>query len=78
MGKLDAARQAIEERDTVFRDRTYGDRKHHIRRQPNGLLLNVIVKYRYDRQTLETVGDVVTAFFQRRLRDGDYVLYVRS
>lgn len=67
---------AIAEPEIVLQDRDYGDRRHHIRRDPNGLYIVAVVEYRY--ASGQAQGLVITAFLRSRLRVGDEVLFVRS
>ncbi|MCC7364655.1 MAG: hypothetical protein IT303_09800 [Dehalococcoidia bacterium] len=63
----------IEAPDWVLQDRQYGNRRHHIRLQANGLFLVAVVEYRYVEQGV--AGHLVTAFLRTKLREGDKVLY---
>ena len=69
----DVAR-AISDPALVLQDRDFVNRKHHIRKQRNGLFLDVGVEYRQKPGGLP--GHLVTAFVRQRLRSGDSVLYV--
>jgi len=75
-GRADDVAEAIRAPEMVSQDRDYGNRKHHIRLQPDNLYLDVVIEYRYTAQTSGPVGRVVTAFLRSDLRRDDEPLYV--
>jgi hypothetical protein len=75
-GREREVESAVVDPEIVLQDRDYPDRKHHIRRTPDGLYLKVVAAYAYMDGVAE--GTVVTAFLQSRLRRGDTILYVRA
>ena len=77
-GREDEVIEAIQNPELVLQDRDYPNRKHHIRRAPEGLYLKVVAGYRYDAASGTVLGHFVTAFLQDRLRDGDTLLYIAA
>jgi hypothetical protein len=75
-----AVEEAVRSPEIVLQDRDYPDRKHHIRRFPEGqyagMYLKVVAGYSYEPNRGSSTGFVVTAFIQDRLRSGDGVLFV--
>ena len=69
---------AIERPRLVLRDRDHPNRKHLMARGPAGRWLKVVVDYAPDPATGDQLGTVVTAFYHRRMREGDSLLYTRS
>ena len=76
VGKHEDVRGVIANPQIVSQDRDYPDRKRHIRLNPDGLYLKVVTGYRYDPARAATVGRLVTAFYQDRLREGDEILFI--
>lgn len=74
-GREEEVETVVAKPEIVLQDRDYPDRKHHIRRTPDGLYMKVVAGYAYANGDSE--GTVITAFLQSRLRRGDTVLYVQ-
>jgi len=75
-GKEDLVRGAIIDPDVVMQDRSRPSRKHHLREEPDGRYVMVVVQYDYGPEPIR--GRLVTAFMRRRRRQGDVLLYSRG
>lgn len=75
-GKENLVRRAITDPDIVMQDRGRPSRKHHLREEPGGRHVMVVVEYEYGPEPIR--GRLVTAFMRRRPRRGDVLLYRRG